>query len=172
MLNNRGLRTVEAIRRRMKILDLLVKKPMSTKELHLHINENFGKVTEDIIRLKTLGYIETLPKKLFCKLGKRTSYFYTRTNKAYDGYEYFEKISKEIDVEKALNEHKARARIQKEDIREGKEVYIKVPGNPHATIVMNSNRPAGFYSYQKRRPTVNRGIGSSFSMFDTAMGEL
>ena len=71
-----------------------------------------------------------------------------------------------------MNEHKARARIQKEDIREGKEVYIKVPGNPHATIVMNSNRPAGFYSYQKRRPSVNRGIGSSFSMFDTAMGEL
>jgi hypothetical protein len=43
-----------------------------------------------------------------------------------------------------------------------------VPGNPNATIVMNSNRPAGFYSYQKRRPSVNRGIGSSFSMFEGA----
>jgi hypothetical protein len=170
MLNNRGLRTVEAMQRRMRILDLLKEKPMSTKQIFKVINDNFGRISEDIIRLQKWGYIERSPIKIYCELGERASWFYSRTEKAYEGYEYLQKVSKEIDLEKALDEHKARARIQREGLRdkEGKEVYIKVPGNPNATIVMNSNRPAGFYSYQKRRPSVNRGIGSSFSMFEGA----
>jgi len=73
------------------------------------------------------------------------------------------------DLETALKEYKTQIKININNDKPGKDVYIKVPSNPNATIVMNSNRPAGFYAYQKPKPQVNRGIGSTFSLYDGAL---
>jgi hypothetical protein len=168
------IRSLEAIRRRIKILEIIQNNPMSTKMIYTKIQENPGRVMEDIKRLKEWQYIEELPDRIYCELGCRVSLFYQRTSKAYEGYEFLQKMSQHADVEKALKEYRqnygmfnaGNAKLKTTD------VYIKVPDNPHATIVMNSNRPVGFYSYQKHKHNVNRGIGSTFALYDMATGGL
>ena len=164
------IRSLEAIRRRIKILELIETEPMTTKMIYTILKENKGRVMEDIIRLREWKYIEALPEKKYCKLGQRVSSYYKRTKKSYDGYEFLQKMTEKLDVESALKEYRnnygmfnaGNAKLKTSD------VYIKVADNPHATIVMNSNRPAGFYAYQKPKPKVNRGIGSTFSLYDGA----
>lgn len=164
------IRSLEAIRRRIKILEIIENNPMSTKMIYTTLEENKGRIMEDILRLREWGYIEELPQKQYCELGLRASSFYQRADKAYEGYEFLKEMAEKVDIEKALKEYRSNygmfnignAKLKTSD------VYIKVPDNPHATIVMNSNRPVGFYSYQKHKHSVNRGIGSSFSLYDGA----
>lgn len=162
------IRSLEAIKRRIKILELIEKTPMSTKMIYTELNENPQCIVEDIKRLAKWACIEEVDGKRYCKLGKRASSFYRRTNLAYEGYEFLKKISEENDVQKALQAYRKNFGMFNLDKLNTSDVYIKVPGNPNATIVMNSNRPVGFYSYQKHKANVNRGVGSSFYLYDGA----
>ena len=156
------VRSLEAIRRRIRILEIIENNPMSTKMIYTTLEENKGRVMEDIKRLKEWGYIEELPQKIYCELGLRSSSFYKRTDKAYEGYEFLKERAEKVDFVHYGMFNVGNAKLKTTD------VYIKVPGNPNATIVMNSNRPVGFYSYQKHKASVNRGVGSSFYLYDGA----
>lgn len=166
------LQSIVAVRRRIKILDLLQGGPaLTTKQITTTLDEKAARIIEDMQRLKLGGFVVP-ERKGNCPLGNKQSFFYKRTRKAYYGYDFIKSIEINDDLEKALKEYKEAKKLNIDNDTPSTEVYIQVPGNPHATIVMNSNRPRGFYSYQKRKADVNRGIGSTFSMFDSATGGL
>jgi len=163
--------SVVAVKRRIKILEALGNKLLSTKQLIEATGEKGARIVEDMQRLKQSGYV--IPThKAYCPLSKKLCYFYKKTKKKYYGYDFIKGVDEKLDVEAALEKYRLDRRVSKEYERPSKDVYIKVEGNPHATIVMNSNRPAGFYAYQKPKPKVNRGIGSMFAMFEGAMDGL
>ena len=163
------LQSIIAVRRRIKILDLLASsKPLTTKQITTELDEKAARIIEDMQRLKFEGYV--IPEyKGRCPLGNKQSFFYKKTKKKYYGYEFIASIEIDADLETALKEYKSQIKMNINNDNPGTDVYIKVEGNPHATIVMNSNRPAGWYSYQKHKPQVNRGIGSTFSLYDGAL---
>jgi hypothetical protein len=159
--------SVVAVKRRIKILEALGSNLYTTKQLIELTGENSHRIVEDMQRLKQSGYVIPTHKG-YCPLSKKICYFYKKTKKKYYGYDFIKSVDEKLDLEAALEKLKLERRVSKEYDKPSKEVYIKVEGNPHATIVMNSNRPAGFYSYQKIKPNVNRSIGSTFSMFEVA----
>ncbi len=162
------LQSIIAVRRRIKILELLKDKILTTKQITTELDEKAARIIEDMQRLKHEGYV-IADHKGNCPLGKKQSFFYKKTKKKYYGYEFIASIEMNDDLETALKEYKSQIKININNDKPGKDVYIKVKGNPNATIVMNSNRPAGFYAYQKPKPKVNRGIGSTFSLYDGAL---
>jgi hypothetical protein len=163
--------SVIAVKRRIKILEALGNKLLSTKQLIELTGEKGARIVEDMQRLKQSGYVFPVHKG-YCPLSKKMCYFYKKTNKKYYGYDFIASVDEKLDLEAAAAKYKLERRMSKEYQVPSKDVYIKVEGNPHATIVMNSNRPAGFYAYQKPKANVNRGIGSTFSMFEGAMDGL
>lgn len=164
------LQSIIAVRRRIKILELLKSGPaLTTKQITTALDEKAARIIEDMQRLKFGGFVFAASKGN-CPIGKKQSFFYKRTKKEYYGYDFIKSIEINDDLENALKEYKNAKKMNIDNDTPSTEVYIKVEGNPHATIVMNSNRPAGFYSYQKKKANVNRGIGSTFALFDGVMG--
>lgn len=164
------LQSIVAVRRRIKILELLKSgAALTTKQITTTLDEKAARIIEDMQRLKFGGFVFAATKGN-CPIGKKQSFFYKRTKKEYYGYDFIKSIEINEDLEKALKEYKNAKKMNIDNDTPSTEVYIKVEGNPHATIVMNSNRPKGFYSYQKKKYEVNRGIGSTFSMFEGVMG--
>ena len=163
------LQSIIAVRRRIKILELLASsKPLTTKQITTALDEKAARIIEDMQRLKHNGYV-VADHKGNCPLGNKQSFFYKKTKKKYYGYEFIASIEVNDDLEASLREYRVNFKANINNDKPGKDIYIKVEGNPHATIVMNSNRPAGFYSYQKPKPQVNRGIGSTFALYDGAL---
>lgn len=166
------LQSIVAVRRRIKILDLLQGGPaLTTKQITTTLDEKAARIIEDMQRLKFGGFVFAATKGN-CPIGKKQSFFYKRTKKEYYGYDFIKSIEINEDLEKALKEYKNAKKMNIDNDVPSTDVYIKVEGNPHATIVMNSNRPKGFYSYQRRKADVNRGIGSTFALYDSATGGL
>lgn len=166
------LQSIVAVRRRIRILDLLESTPsLTTRQITTSLDEKPARIIEDMQRLKFGGFVFAHYKGN-CPIGKKQSFFYKRTNKQYYGYDFIKSIEINEDLEKALKEYKEAKKMNIDNDTPSTEVYIQVPGNPHATIVMNSNRPRGFYSYQKRKADVNRGIGSTFALYDGVAGGL
>jgi hypothetical protein len=167
-MNRYEERSLEAIKRRIKVLDLIKDNPMSVKMINASIGVSLDSTIEDVKRLVLWGCIEKMDGNRFCTVSERAVNFYRQTKNASYGYEFLKETLKKPNVKKALQEYKDNFEIIKPMNLDNGNVYIPVPGNPNATIVMNSNRPLSFYRYQKTKNGVNRGIGSTFSLYDGA----
>lgn len=172
-VNKRGLLRMISMKRQIKLLEFIDKEPKSSNQI-LTIYEDKSRLNYDLTYLKERNFIKVAYKKR-CPITRVISMFYTKTKKVFTGYAYIEQIDKlKIeDLQRELNRLDAEQRINRHLSDYEARTILVDKNNPHCTTYLNSNKPAGWYAWQRSKSDkVNRGIGSTFSMFDSATGGL
>jgi predicted transcriptional regulator len=118
------LQSIIAVRRRIKILELLQDKILTTKQITTELDEKAARIIEDMQRLKHEGYV-IADHKGNCPLGKKQSFFYKKTKKKYYGYEFIASIEMNDDLETALKEYNLKLRLTLTMISQAKMCTLK-----------------------------------------------
>ena len=168
-VNKRGLLRMISMKRQIALLEFIDKEPKSAAQL-LELYESKSRLNYDLSYLKERNYIK-VPYKKFCTTANKVAMFYGKTNKVFAGYKYIERIEqlKIQDLQRELNRLDEEQRMNRLAPEDERKTVIVDKNNPHCKTYLNSNKPAGWYAWQRsKKDNVNRGIGSTFSMLETA----
>lgn len=168
-VNKRGLLRMISMKRQIVLLDFIADGPKSAAQI-LEYYESKSRLNYDLSYLKERGYIKMAHKK-HCPIANKVAMFYGKTNKTFAGHKYIERIENlQIhDLQRELNRLDAEQKMNRNISEYESRVVLVDKDNPNCTTYLNSNKPAGWYAWQRSKSDkVNRGIGSTFSMFETA----
>jgi hypothetical protein len=172
-VNKRGLLRMISMKRQILLLDFIADEPKSAAQILEHY-ESKSRLNYDLSYLKERNYIRMAYKK-HCPIANKLAMFYGKTNKTFAGHKYIQRIeSLQIqDLQRELNRLDAEQKMNRHISEYESKIVLVDKDNPHCTTYLNSNKPAGWYAWQRSKSDkVNRGIGSTFSMFDNATGGL
>lgn len=172
-VNKRGLLRMISMKRQIVLLDFIADGPKSAAQILEHY-ESRSRLNYDLSYLKERGYIKMAHKK-HCPVANKVAMFYCKTNKTFAGHKYIERIENlQIqDLQRELNRLDAEQKMNRNISEHESRIVLVDKDNPHCTTYLNSNKPAGWYAWQRSKSDkVNRGIGSTFALFDSASGPL
>ena len=173
-MNANAVNRLVAHKRKLVILELLETQQLNVSEISERICESFLIIKAEVRKLYLHRYLSR--KKAYSKVAQKPVFVYTRTQKRFidpnikatahqvvqadkvDFYNDLSRKDKPVELPKKLNQH---------------QHIVVDPKNPHITTYYNLGRDGSDYAWQRSKSDkVNRGIGSTFSMFDNATGGL
>jgi len=162
-LSNKVVIRAIALRRQAKLLQFITDTPASMHQIMSQLNEPYRNVNYDLGRLNKIGAIK-IAKTAKCPIANRICRFYQSTGVNFEAAPFLEEAEAMGVTELVAQAHKAKSQMNK--TREtSKATVLKVEGNPHATVYLNSNKPSGWYKWQKsKKDNVVRAPGCSFSV--------
>jgi len=172
-VNKRGLLRMISMKRQIALLDFIADGPKTAAQI-LEVYESRSRLHYDLTYLKARKYIKVSYKK-HCPISEKLAMYYGKTNKTYEGHKYIERIEnlKLGDLQRELNRLDAEQKMNRNITEFESKTVIVDKNNPNCTTYLNSNKPAGWYAWQRSKTDkVNRGIGSTFAIFDSAVGPL
>jgi hypothetical protein len=167
-VNKRGLLRMISMKRQIALLDFIADGPKSAAQI-LEIYESQSRLHYDLTYLKARKYIK-VPYKKHCPIANKLTMYYGKTNKTFEGHKYIKRIENLAiqDLQRELNRLDAEQKMNRNIDDTNTKTVIIDKDNPNCTTYLNSNKPAGWYAWQRKKSdTVNRGIGSTFLMFDS-----
>lgn len=171
-VNKRGLLRMISMKRQITLLDFLDKEPKSAAQIMEHY-ESKSRLNYDLTYLKERKYIKVICKK-YCPITQKVAMFYSKTNRTFEGHKYIKRIEglQLHELQRELNRLDEEQKMARKNDFESRTVIVD-KDNPRCTTYLNTNKPAGWYKWQRSKSDkVNRGIGSTFSIFDSAIGPL
>lgn len=173
-MNANAVNRLIAHRRKLVILDLLESKQLTMAEICQQVCESYLIIKAEVQKLYLHRYLSR--KKVYDPTVRKAVFAYTRTHKRFidpnikataqqtaqaemvDFYNDESRKKKPVELPKKLNQH---------------QHIVVDPKNPHITTYYNLGRDGSDYAWQRSKSDkVNRGIGSTFAMFDSATGGL
>ena len=172
-VNKRGLLRMISMKRQVALLEFISDGPKTAAQI-LQQYESRSRLNYDLVYLKSRKYIKVAYKQR-CPIDNKVAMFYSKTNKVFDGQKYIERIEhlQVGDLQRELNRLDAEQKMNRNMNEFESRTVIVDKDNPNCTTYLNTNKPAGWYAWQRSKSDkVNRGIGSTFAIFDSAVGPL
>ena len=162
-LSNKVVIRAVALRRQAKLIQFIADKPASMNEIIHHLGLDRKRVNHDLVRLRKIGAIK-VTHSAKCPIANRLCGFYQSTGVNFDAETYLSEATA-LGVNELLMQAQ-KAKTEKQEKRDAKRATVlKVANNPHATVYLNSNKPSGWYNWQRsKKDNVVRAPGCSFAI--------
>jgi hypothetical protein len=173
-MNANAVNRLIAYKRKLVILNLLENQQLNISEISDKICESFVIIKSEVQKLHLHGYLSR--KKIYDPIARKRVFSYIRTNKKFPEANIKATTEQQVraDMVDFYNDQSRKKKPEElpKQFNEHQRIVVD-PKTPHITTYLNLGRPGSDYAWQRSKSDkVNRGIGSTFAIFDSAVGPL